>query len=180
MPKLIEQNKFSDEAIIDKIYFLRGKRVMIDKDLALLYNVSTKHLNQAGKRNIKRFPDDFMFQLTPEEQQNLKSQNVTSSWGGIRKLPNVFTEQGVAMLSGVLTSDIAIEVNIRIIRIFTRLREMLLTHKDILLKLEQLERQVVQNSDDIKMIFTALKQLLNPPNPAREPIGFKIGKIKSK
>src|SRR5258706_16002318 len=113
---------------------------------------------KAVKRNEKRFPDDFMFQLTEDEFKNLIFQNGTSSWGGTRKMPYAFTEQGVAMLSGVLSSDIAIEVNIRIIRIFTKLRELLLTHKDILLKLEQLEKQVVQNSEDIQMIFTALKE----------------------
>jgi hypothetical protein len=163
-----------DEVIIDKIHFIRGKKVMMDKDLAKLYNVDTRNLNKAVKRNSKRFPDDFMFQLTEEEIEILMFQNGTSSWGGTRKLPYVFTEQGVAMLSGILNSDIAIEVNIRIIRIFTKLREMLLTHKDILLKLEQLERQVVQNSDDIQRIFTALKELLIPPEQKeRQRIGFR-------
>jgi hypothetical protein len=162
-----------DEVIINKIYFVRGQKVMLDRDLSALYGVTTGNLNKAVKRNEKRFPEDFMFQLTEEEYKNLIFQNGTSSWGGTRKMPFVFTEQGVAMLSGVLNSDVAIEVNIRIIRIFTKLREMLLTHKDILLKLEQLENQVVQNSEDIRMIFTALKELLNPPNPLREPIGFK-------
>jgi hypothetical protein len=135
-----------DEVIINKIYFIRGKKAMLDKDLAELYNVTTSNLNKAVKRNLKRFPDDFMFQLSEEEVKNLTFQNGTSSWGGTRKPPYAFTEQGVAMLSGVLSSDIAIEVNIRIIRIFTRLREMLLTHTEILLKLEHLEKQVVQNS----------------------------------
>ena len=161
-----------DEVIINKIYFIRGQKVMLDKDLAELYNVTTGNLNKAVKRNEKRFPDDFMFQLTEEEFKGLIFQNGTSSWGGTRKLPFAFTEQGVAMLSGVLSSDTAIEVNVRIIRIFTKLREMLLTHKDILLKLEQLEKQVVQNSEDIQMIFTALKELLNPPSPPRRTIGF--------
>ena len=115
-----------------------------------------------------------MFQVSDEEFKNLIFQNGTSSWGGTRKPPYAFTEQGVAMLSGVLSSDTAIEVNIRIIRIFTKLRELLLTHKDILLKLEQLERQVVQNSEDIQIIFAALKELLNPPQePPRPRIGFR-------
>ena len=162
-----------DEAIIHKIYFIRGQKVMLDKDLAELYNVTTGNFNKAVNRNLKRFPDDFMFQLTEDEFKNLIFQNGRSSWGGTRKLPFGFTEPGVAMLSGVLNSDTAIDVNIRIIRIFTKLREMLLTHKDILLKLEQLERQVVQNSNDIQMIFSALKQLLNPPQPPRQMIGFK-------
>ena len=146
---------------------------MLDRDLAELYNVKTRNLNLAVKRNIKRFPDDFMFQLEDQEVKNLMLQNATSSWGGTRKPPYAFTEQGVAMLSGVLTSDIAIEVNVRIIRIFTRLREMLLTHTDILLKLEQLEKQVVQNSDDIQMIFSALKELLSPPAEPRPRVGFR-------
>lgn len=146
---------------------------MLDKDLAELYNVTTSNLNRAVKRNIKRFPEDFMFQLEDEEIRNLMCQNGISSWGGTRKTPYAFTEQGVAMLSGILTSDIAIEVNIRIIRIFTRLREMLLTHTDILLKLEQLEKQVVQNSGDIQMIFAALKELLSAPAEPRPRIGFR-------
>lgn len=163
-----------DEAIIDKILLIRGKKILLDRDLASLYHVSTRDFNKAVKRNIKRFPEDFMFQLTKEEFGNLMFQNGTSSWGGTRKLPYAFTEQGVAMLSGILSSDIAIEVNIRIIRIFTRLREMLLTHTEILLKLEQLERQVVQNSEDIQMIFTALKQLLTSPEQTdRRRVGFR-------
>jgi hypothetical protein len=162
-----------DEIIINKIYFIRGKKVMLDKDLAELYNVTTGNFNKAVIRNIKRFPDDFMFQLDNEEFKNLTFQNGISSWGGTRKTPYAFTEQGVAMLSGILTSDVAIEVNIRIIRIFTRLREMLLTHTDILLKLEQLEKQVVQNSGDIQMIFAALKELLSAPVEPRPRIGFR-------
>jgi hypothetical protein len=162
-----------EEVIINKIYLIRGKKVMLDRDLAELYQVSTSNLNKAVKRNLKRFPDDFMFQLTEDEFKNLIFQIGTSSWGGTRKLPYAFSEQGVAMLSSVLSSDVAIEVNILIIRIFTKLRELLLTHKDILLKLEQLERQVVQNSEDIQMIFSALKQLLNPPVEPRPRIGFR-------
>ncbi len=147
---------------------------MLDRDLAELYGVETRVLNQAARRNEKRFPDDFMFQLTVEELKNLKSQNVISSWGGIRKLPLAFTEQGVAMLSSVLNSETAIEVNIQIIRIFSRIRELLLTHKDILLKLEQLERKVEGHDREIQLIFTALKKLINPPQKPRPRIGFKI------
>ena len=162
-----------DEVIVNKIYFIRGKKVMLDRDLAELYNVTTGILNQAVKRNIKRFPEDFMFQLEDQEVKILISQNVISSWGGTRRPPYVFTEQGVAMLSGILNSDVAIEVNIRIIRIFTKLREMLLTNTELLLKLEQLEKQVVQNSEDIQMIFSALKELLNPPAEPRTRVGFR-------
>jgi phage regulator Rha-like protein len=162
-----------DEVIINKIYLIRGQKVMIDSDLAELYGVETKVFNQAVKRNIRRFPKDFMFILNKKEFEYLRSQNVTSNWGGRRYMPRVFTEQGVAMLSSILNSERAIDVNIFIIRVFTKLREMLLTHKDILLKLEHLERQLVSNSDDIQVIFTALKELIHEPTPPREPIGFK-------
>ncbi len=129
-----------DEVIISKIHLIRGQKVMLDEDLAELYQVETKRLNEQVKRNIDRFPKDFMFQLSQKEFDNLKSQIATSSWGGRRKPPFAFTEQGVSMLSGVLNSQIAIQVHIQIIRIFTKLRELLLTNKDILLKLEKLER----------------------------------------
>ena len=112
------------ERIESKIHFIRGRKVMLDKDLADLYKVTTGALNQAVKRNPERFPDEFMFQLTKDELNNLKSQFVTSSWGGVRKLPFVFTEHGVLMLSSVLKSDRAIQVNIQIMRIFTRLRRL--------------------------------------------------------
>ena len=177
----------ADEVIVSKIYFIRGQKVMLDKDLAEMYNVTTGNLNKAVKRNLKRFPEDFMFQVTTEEFKNLIFQNGTSSlpagkagWGGTRKMPYAFTEQGVSMLSSVLNSDTAIDVNIRIIRIFAKLREMLLTHKDILLKLEQMEKQVIANSDDIQNIFVALRELLNPPQEPRPPIGFKITGKKKK
>jgi len=146
---------------------------MLDEDLAELYQVPTGRLNEQVKRNIARFPADFMFQLTKEEFENLKSQNATSSWGGRRKLPSAFTEHGVLMLSSVLNSERAVSVNIQIMRIYTKMREMLMTNQEILLKLEQLERQTFQNSDDIQMIFTALKELLNPPQEPRPRIGFR-------
>ncbi len=146
---------------------------MLDKDLAELYNVTTGNLNKAVKRNLMRFPKDFMFKLTDKEFKNLVFQNGTTSWGGRRKTPYAFTEQGVAMLSSVLNSERAVLVNLYIIRVFTRMREMLSTHKDVLLKLEQLERKVVQQDDDIKLIFEYLRVLLNPkPEPMRK-IGFK-------
>lgn len=163
----------ADEMIVTKIYLLRGQKVMLDEDLAELYQVSTGRLNEQVKRNIARFPADFMFQLTKEEFENLKSQNATSSWGGRRKLPSAFTEHGVLMLSSVLNSERAVAVNIQIMRIYTKMREMLMTNQEILLKLEQLERQTFQNSDDIQTIFTALKELLNPPQEARTRIGFR-------
>jgi len=167
----------AEESIISKIYLIRGKKVMIDRDLAGLYGVETKQLKRQVRRNIDRFPDDFMFELNEDEFQEWRSQFGTSNEGdkmGLRYAPYVFTEQGVAMLSSVLNSERAIKVNIQIMRIYTKMRELLLTHKDILLKLEQLERQVVQNSEDIQMIFAALKELLNPPQePPRPRIGFR-------
>lgn len=162
----------TDDLIITKIYLIRGQKVMLDDDLSELYQVETKRLNEQVKRNPERFPDDFMFELTEEEFQNLKSHFATSSWGGRRKLPKAFTEHGILMLSSVLNSSTAIKVNIQIIRIYTRLREMLLTHKDILLKLEELEKKVTANDQDIQLIFEYLKQLLNPPQPPRRLIGF--------
>ena len=171
----------TDDVIISKIYFTRGQKIMLDRDLAELYGVTTGNLNKAVKRNLKRFPPDFMFQLTAQEFKNLIFQNGISSWGGTRYQPMAFTEQGVAMLSGVLNSQTAIEVNIRIIRVFSKMREMLLTHKDILLKLEQIEKKMLKqdgkmkkNEGDIQMIFEVLKELLNPPQQPRKKIGFRI------
>jgi len=162
-----------DEVVINKIYLIRGQKIMLDRDLAVMYGVETRRLNEQVKRNKERFPQDFMFQLKMEEFENLKSQFATSSWGGIRKLPLAFTEQGVAMLSSVLNSSVAIQVNIQIIRIFTKMREMLLTNKEILLKLEMLEKDVTANKENIANIFEALKQLLTPPAEKRIRIGFK-------
>jgi len=161
------------EAILTRIYLIRNQNVMIDVDLAFLYQVETKRLKEAVKRNISRFPSDFMFHLTKKEFENLRSQNATSSWGGQRYLPMVFTEQGVAMLSSVLRSETAIKVNIQIIRIFTQIRKLVLSNKDILLKLEQLEKKSSIQGDEIRLIFKHLKQLINPPQAKRERIGFK-------
>ena len=124
-----------EEKIVKKIYLIRGKKVMLDFDLSEMYSVETKQLKRQVKRNIERFPEDFMFELTRQEFENLRSQIGTSSWGGTRYMPMSFTEQGVAMLSSVLNSHTAIEVNIQIIRVFSKMRELLLTNKDILLKL---------------------------------------------
>lgn len=175
MAKKEIQELVAEQKILNRIYAIRGEKVMLDKDLAEMYGVETRVLNQGIKRNLKRFPKDFMFQLSEKEFKNLISQNVTSSWGGTRKLPYAFTEQGVAMLSSVLNSDTAIEVNIRIIRVFTKLREYALTHKEILLQLSRLEKEVKGNSKDIENIFTVLKELIEKeakPTP-RNRIGFK-------
>ncbi|MFI5195636.1 MAG: ORF6N domain-containing protein [Chitinophagales bacterium] len=162
-----------DEAIINKIYFIRGQKVMLDSDLAELYTVPVKVLNQAIKRNIDRFPDDFMFQLTTEEWQILKSQIVTSSWGGKRKLPYAFTEQGVAMLSSVLNSDIAIKVNIQIIRLFTKMREMVMTNKDLLLRMEKVEKELISQGESIETVFYYLDKFIKYEERPKEEIGFK-------
>jgi hypothetical protein len=162
-----------DEVVVSKIYLIRNQKVMLDDDLAELYQVETRRLNEQVKRNMDRFPEDFMFQLTEVEWQNLKSQNATSSWGGRRKTPYAFTEHGVLMLSSVLNSNRAIQVNIQIMRIYAKLREMLMTNKDILLKLEKLERRVMNHDQDIKVVFDYLKELLNPKAEPMRKIGFK-------
>lgn len=143
-----------EEKIVDKIHLIRGQKVMIDQDLAELYGVETKRLKEQVKRNLSRFPGHYMFELSKEENEILRSQNATLRHGGHSKyLPYAFTEHGVLMLANVLKSGLAIEMSIKIIDVFVRLREMILTHKDILLKLEQLEKQVVQNSDETNDIF---------------------------
>ncbi len=163
----------SNKEIESKIYFIRGIKVMLDCDLAELYGVETKRLNEVVKRNTERFPDDFMFTLSEKEWNNLKSQFATSSWGGRRSLPNVFTEYGALMLSSVLNSDRAIKVNIQIIRVFTKMKELVLTHKDILLKLEQLEQKGIKHDEQIQLIFKYLKKLLQPPVKPMKKVSFK-------
>ncbi|HEX4374565.1 MAG TPA: ORF6N domain-containing protein, partial [Puia sp.] len=140
-----------------------------------LYGVETKVFKQAVRRNINRFPEDFVFEMTGEEFENLRSQIVTSrnTHGGTRYPPMVFTEQGVAMLSSILNNETAIRVNIQIIPVFTKMRELVLTHKDILLQLEKIEKKLANHDGDITLIFGYLKHLLNPPQPPRRRIGFK-------
>jgi len=175
MTKIAKTPMITDELVMNKIYFIRGQKVMLDRDLAQLYQVETRTLNQAIRRNIGRFPEDFMFQLTKQEFEDWKSQIVISNSErmGLRKRPLAFTEQGVAMLSSILNSETAIRMNIQIIRVFTRMRQMLLTHKDILLQLEKMERKLTGHDEDIQLIFKYLKQLLNPPQQPRKRIGFK-------
>ena len=163
----------TDELVMNKIYLIRAQKVMLDMDLAELYGVETKQLKRAVRRNNARFPEDFMFELNQKELEILRSQIGTSSWGGVRYVPMAFTEQGVAMLSSVLNSERAVQVNIHIIRVFTRMREMLLTNKDVLLKLAQLERKTIDHDYDIKLIFDYLKQLVNPKTEPLRKIGFK-------
>lgn len=148
---------------------------MVDWDLAELYQVETKVLNQAVQRNIERFPEDFMFQFSDEEFENWKSQIVTSNSlkMGLRKKPFVFTEAGVTMLAGVLHSEITIRVNIQIIRIFTKMREIFLNNKEVLIQLERLEKKLLKHDFHISIIFETLKKLVSPPGKPRPAIGFR-------
>ncbi len=172
----MSEHNVSLEVISNKIYTLRNRKVMLDKDLALLYGVEVKVLNQSVRRNSERFPSDFMFQLSHEEYKNLKSQFVTSSWGGVRRAnPYAFTEQGVAMLSSVLNSRRAIRVNIHIMRAFVQLRQMIGMHKELAEQLSRLEARVDKQDKHIAMIFEAIKKLMEPPpQPAKRPIGFHV------
>jgi len=159
-------------SIETRIFMIRGQKVMVDSDLADLYRVPTKVFNQAVKRNLKRFPKDFMFLLTAKETEILRSQIVTSSWGGRRTSPYAFTEQGVAMLSSVLNSERAVQVNIAIMRAFVKLREVLTTHRDLAEKIEELEKKYRQHDLKIQSVFDAIRQMLQPPVSPRRRIGF--------
>lgn len=161
------------EGIQKRIFLLRGQKVMLSMDLAELYDVKARALVQAVKRNRERFPDDFMFQLDTIEFANLKSQIVTSSWGGLRRAaPYAFTEQGVAMLSSVLRSRRAIQVNITIMRTFVQVRELAATHKELASKLAELERKVTGHDGHIRSLFDAIRQLMNQPASPGRRIGF--------
>jgi hypothetical protein len=162
-----------DELVMDKIYLIREQKVMLDEDLAELYGIETKRLNEQVARNIDRFPGDFMFRLNEEEFANLKSQNATSSWGGRRTPPYAFTEHGVLMLSSVLNSKQAIQVNIQIMRIYTRIRELLLTHKDILLLVEKVEKKLIKQDQKIEVLFTYLNKFIEKEDKPRPSIGYK-------
>ena len=158
-----------------KIYFVRGQKVMLDSDLAALYRVPTKSLNLAIKRKKGRFPRDFMFRLTKAETESLRFQSETSNngRGGRRYLPYVFTEHGVAMLSSVLNSERAVQVNIAIIRTFIKLREILATHKELAERLATLERKYQEQDNELSAVFEAIRQLIAQPDPPRPPIGFR-------
>jgi hypothetical protein len=168
------QMQVPPEIIESKIFVIRGEKVIIDHDLAKLYGVTTKALKQSVKRNICRFPIDFMFELSVEEFQNLRSQFVTSKRGGLRFLPYAFTEQGVAMLSGILNSERAINVNIAIMRAFVQMRRLMETHKDLAKKLEEMESKY---DDQFRIVFEAIRQLIQQENEPRNPVGFRIGSI---
>jgi len=162
--------------IEQKIYFIRGLKVMLSTDLADLYGVESRVLVQAVKRNSERFPEDFMFQLENQEVANLKSQFVISSWGGRRAAPYAFTEQGVAMLSGVLNSQRAVQVNIAIMRAFVQLREMISSNKELAKKLQELEKKYDMQ---FKVVFDAIRQLMQQPDPKIKKIGFIVKERKT-
>ena len=175
------KNNNSDETILitldlveRKIYIVRDQKVMLDSDLASLYGVETKVLNQAVKRNFSRFPEDFMFQLTVEEFSSLRSQIVTSKVGrgGKRYMPYAFTEQGVAMLSSVLNSERAVQVNIAIMRTFVNMRKMLSTNEEVNKKLADIENKLGNHDENFKKVFTAIRLLMNSPSKADKQIGF--------
>ncbi|MBI4353169.1 MAG: ORF6N domain-containing protein [Candidatus Omnitrophica bacterium] len=158
------------ETVERKIYYLRGMKIMFDKDLAALYGVQTRNLNKAVTRNPDRFPPDFMFQLSESEFENLMFQFGTSSWGGTRKRPWAFTDYGILMLSSVLNSKRAIQVNIQIMRTFRKLREILFHHKDLQKKIEEMEKKY---DSQFKVVFDAIREILEPKNPKpKKPIGF--------
>jgi ORF6N domain len=158
------------------IHFIRGQRVMLDSDLAVIHGVTTKRLNEQLKRNRLRFPPDFAFQLTVQEFRNLKSRIATSSFhGGKRKLPLVFTEHGALMFASVLNSEIAVQASVRVVRVFVRLREMVAANAQLAAKLQELERRLDSHDEGIANLFAALKQLLEPSEPTkRREMGFHV------
>jgi hypothetical protein len=162
----------SPEALAGRIVVIRGQRVLLDSDLAALYEVETRRLNEQIKRNMGRFPVDFMFQLTSDEFANLKSQFATSSWGGRRKLPLAFTEHGAIMAASVLNSDRAVEMSVYVVRAFVQLRAVLLDHKALADKLAALERRVSHHDNSLSEVIDAIRALMAQPEPANRPIGF--------
>ena len=160
------------EHIASKIYLIRFRKVMLDRDLAELYGVETKQLKRAVRRNISRFPKDFMFELTKEELENLRSQFGTSSWGGARYKPMAFTEHGAIMAAGILNSPRAIDASINVVRAFVRLREMLSSHKDLAIKLSELENKMTEHDEQFAIVFDAIKQLLATGENQKRKIGF--------
>ena len=162
--------------IVDKIYVIRGAKVMLDRDLAEMYGVETRRLKEQVSRNRERFPEDFMFELSAEEFNHWRSQFAISNADkmGLRHRPYAFTEQGVAMLSSVLRSERAIQVNIQIIRVYTRMKSLLLDNKDIWLKIEKIEQSLAKKDEEVQAIFKVLRNLLVKEEKPRAPIGFKI------
>ena len=164
----------ADEVILNKIYYIREQKIMLDRDLAELYGVKSIRLREQVKRNIGRFPSNFMFRLTTKEVESMVSQKAIPSkqhLGGF--LPYAFTEHGVLMLASVLKSEQALNVSIKVIEIFVKMREMLSTNKDILLQMQKVEKKLTEHDNDIRLIFEALKKLLTPQQEPRPRIGFK-------
>ena len=159
-----------------RIYRVRGQRVMLDADLATLYDVTTKRLNEQVRRNAARFPRDFGFQLTRDECLNLKSQFATSSWGGRRTVPWVFTEHGAVMLASVLNSPVAVDASVKVVRVFIRMREELMAHRGRVLRVDELEGRY---DGQFKAVFDAIRGLMDPPVPRRPRIGFHVRPRKS-
>jgi hypothetical protein len=173
----MEALELTEENLVRRIFFIRGKKIMIDRDLAEIYGVTTMRLNEQVKRNLKRFPDNFMFQLTPEEWTNLISQIAISSfpyetnrWGGRRKIPFAFTEHGTIMLASVLKSDRAIAASIYVVSAFVKLREFLEVNKELARKIEELEAKY---DEQFTIVFQAIKELIHKKNEPLPPIGFR-------
>ena len=173
------------EIIAERIVIVRDQKVILDSDLAALYGVATRRLNEQVRRNRARFPEDFIFELTAEEFANLKSQFATSSWGGRRKLPLAFTEHGAIMAATVLNTPRAVEVSVYVVRAFVRLRELVTSHRDLAKRLDELEHKTEalamqhesfsrNTKNQLKQVFDALRELMTPPDPPKRPIGFVI------
>ena len=173
------------EIIAERIVIVRDQKVILDSDLAALYGVETRRLNEQVRRNRARFPEDFIFELTAEEFANLKSQFATSSWGGRRKLPLAFTEHGAIMAATVLNTPRAVEVSVYVVRAFVRLRELVTSHRDLAKRLDELEHTTEalamqhesfsrNTKNQLKQVFDALRELMTPPDPPKRPIGFVI------
>lgn len=179
MKDLKNESLITDELVLNKIYFIREQKVMLDEDLAVLYGVSTKRLNEQVSRNISRFPEDFMFKLTDQEYETLRSQIAAQKKGGRRYLPNVFTEHGVLMLSSVLNSQQAIEVNIQIMRIFTRIRQTLLNNTELRLEIEKIKIKLDNQDKNMETVFRYLDGLIetNTESKLRKRIGYKSDNI---
>ena len=178
MAKINQEIIVEDELVMSKIFIIRNQKVMLDKDLAQLYEVETKQLKRQVKRNIERFPDDFMMELTEIEFENLRSQFGTSSWGGSRYLPLAFTEHGVLMLSSVLNSSKAIQINIQIMRIFNRIRKMVTDNTELHLAMERLTKKTENNTKNIEVVFQYIDELIDKKETEkpRVQIGYKITK----
>ena len=178
MAKIEQSVTVEDELVMSKIFIIRNQKVMLDKDLAELYGVETKQLKRQVKRNVERFPDDFMIELTEIEFENLRSQFGTSSWGGSRYLPLAFTEHGVLMLSSVLNSSKAIQINIRIMRIFNRIRKMVTDNTELHLAMEKLTKKTENNTKNIEVVFQYIDELIDKKETKkpRVQIGYKIPK----